>query len=250
MTTPTQTQPPFMPLRHVRLGHQAHPAVGLRLPRRRGRRRVPRLPVAQAVPVAAGQRPRRRTSRDVKAGIGSCAAGLHDSENAYGQVLGGDTAHAKTARVHLHLRRDQLHPGGQPGAHRLRRLPGDRVAGLAATWTPLTTTSSPGRSTPRPCSRTCSPCCGAATPAARATRAGHARDRAREARRAASRHRRDLDRREEATGATARDPQPARLTARPDSRLRGSPGLTRHILLVTAGMTGSGAGKIRKVMPH
>jgi hypothetical protein len=35
--------------------------------------------------------------RDVKAGIGSCAAGLHDSENAYGQVLGGDTAQAKTA---------------------------------------------------------------------------------------------------------------------------------------------------------
>jgi hypothetical protein len=35
--------------------------------------------------------------RDVQAGIGSCAAGLHDSENAYGQVLGGDTAHEKTA---------------------------------------------------------------------------------------------------------------------------------------------------------
>jgi hypothetical protein len=36
---------------------------------------------------------------DVKGGIGSCAAGLRDSENAYGQVLGGDTAHAKTARA-------------------------------------------------------------------------------------------------------------------------------------------------------
>ena len=35
--------------------------------------------------------------RDAQAGIGSCAAGLHDSENAYRQVLGGDTKHAKTA---------------------------------------------------------------------------------------------------------------------------------------------------------
>jgi hypothetical protein len=34
---------------------------------------------------------------DVKAGIGSCAAGLHDSENAYAQVLGGRTAQAKAA---------------------------------------------------------------------------------------------------------------------------------------------------------
>ncbi len=37
--------------------------------------------------------------RDVQAGIGSCAAGLHDSENAYGQVLGGDTADEKTAEA-------------------------------------------------------------------------------------------------------------------------------------------------------
>jgi hypothetical protein len=36
---------------------------------------------------------------DVKGGIGSCAAGLRDSENAYGQVLSGDTAHATTARA-------------------------------------------------------------------------------------------------------------------------------------------------------
>lgn len=35
--------------------------------------------------------------RDVRAGIGSCAAGLHDSQNAYQQVRGGDTAHLKTA---------------------------------------------------------------------------------------------------------------------------------------------------------
>ncbi len=35
--------------------------------------------------------------RDVQAGIGSCAAGLHDSQNAYRQVINGDTAHVKTA---------------------------------------------------------------------------------------------------------------------------------------------------------
>ncbi|TVZ06166.1 hypothetical protein EAS64_01610 [Trebonia kvetii] len=35
--------------------------------------------------------------RDAQAGIGSCAAGLRDSENAYRQVLGGDTGHEKTA---------------------------------------------------------------------------------------------------------------------------------------------------------
>jgi hypothetical protein len=36
---------------------------------------------------------------DVKGGIGSCAAGLRDSENAYGQVIAGDTAHSATARA-------------------------------------------------------------------------------------------------------------------------------------------------------
>jgi hypothetical protein len=35
--------------------------------------------------------------RDVQAGIGSCAAGLHDSEHAYQLVLGGDTSHEKSA---------------------------------------------------------------------------------------------------------------------------------------------------------
>ena len=33
----------------------------------------------------------------MKGGIGSCAAGLHDSENAYGQLLGGNTAQTKNA---------------------------------------------------------------------------------------------------------------------------------------------------------
>jgi hypothetical protein len=35
--------------------------------------------------------------RDAQAGIGSCAAGLHDSQNAFQQVLGGDTGHEKAA---------------------------------------------------------------------------------------------------------------------------------------------------------
>ena len=96
MTTPTQTQPPFIPLR------------------RRGwaTRRTPLWVFAVLAVAAAGvflvslsHKPSssQRASdlatyfSDVKGGIGSCAAGLRDSENAYDQVLGGDTAHAKTA---------------------------------------------------------------------------------------------------------------------------------------------------------
>jgi hypothetical protein len=97
MTTPTQTQPPFIPLR--RSGWAT--------------RRTPLWVFAVLVIAAAGvflvslshkPSPSQRASdlaayfKDVKGGIGSCAAGLHDSENAYGQVLAGDTAHAKAAR--------------------------------------------------------------------------------------------------------------------------------------------------------
>jgi len=96
MTTPTQTQPPFIPLR--RSGWAT--------------RRTPVWVFAFLAVVVAGvvlvslskqPSPSQRASDlakyfgDVKGGIGSCAAGLHDSENAYGQVLGGDTADAKTA---------------------------------------------------------------------------------------------------------------------------------------------------------
>jgi hypothetical protein len=96
MTSPTQTEPPFVPLRHSGWATKRTP-----------------LWVFAAVAVAAigvflvslSQKPSssQRASDlagyfgDVKGGIGSCAAGLHDSENAYGQVLGGDTANAKTA---------------------------------------------------------------------------------------------------------------------------------------------------------
>ena len=96
MTSPTQTEPPFVPLRHSGWATKRTPlwvfavlavaAVGILL-------------------VSLSQRPSQsqRASDlagyfgDVKAGIGSCAAGLHDSENAYGQVLGGDTARTKAA---------------------------------------------------------------------------------------------------------------------------------------------------------
>jgi hypothetical protein len=96
MTSPTQTEPPFVPLRHSGWATKRTPlwvfavlavaAVGVLL-------------------VSLSQRPSQsqRASdlagyfRDAKAGIGSCAAGLHDSENAYGQVLGGDTARVKAA---------------------------------------------------------------------------------------------------------------------------------------------------------
>ena len=96
MTSPTKTEPPFVPLRH---GGWAT-------------RRTPRWVFAGLAVVAVGvflvslahkPSPSQRASdlagyfRDVQAGIGSCAAGLHDSENAYGQVMTGDTAHAKTA---------------------------------------------------------------------------------------------------------------------------------------------------------
>ena len=97
MTSPTQTEPPFVPLRHSGWATKRTPlwifavlavaAVGVLL-------------------VSLSQRPSpsQRASDlagyfgDAKAGIGSCAAGLHDSENAYGQVLGGDTAQVKAAQ--------------------------------------------------------------------------------------------------------------------------------------------------------
>ena len=98
MTTPTQTQPPFIPLRRSGWATRRTPlwvfailaaaAVGVFL-----------------VSLSKQPSPAQRASdlaayfRDVKGGIGSCAAGLRDSENAYGQVLAGDAGHAKTARA-------------------------------------------------------------------------------------------------------------------------------------------------------
>jgi hypothetical protein len=96
MTSPTQTEPPFVPLRHGGWATKRTPlwvfavlavaAVGVFL-------------VSLSHKPSSTQRASDLAGYfgDVKAGIGSCAAGLHDSENAYGQVLGGDTAQAKSA---------------------------------------------------------------------------------------------------------------------------------------------------------
>ena len=98
MTTPTQTQPPFIPLRRSGWATRRTPVWVFAFIA---------VAVAGVVLVSLSHRPSQsqRASDlakyfgDVKGGIGSCAAGLRDSENAYGQVLGGDTAHAATARA-------------------------------------------------------------------------------------------------------------------------------------------------------
>jgi hypothetical protein len=97
MTSPTQTEPPFVPLRHTGWATKRTPWWVFA---------VLAVAAAGVVLVSLSHKPSQsqRASDlagyfgDVKAGIGSCAAGLHDSENAYGQVLGGDTAQAKTAQ--------------------------------------------------------------------------------------------------------------------------------------------------------
>lgn len=96
MTSPTQTEPPLVPLRRGGWATKRTPVWVFAV-----------LAVAAAgvflVSLSHKPSPSQRASdlagyfKDVQAGIGSCAAGLHDSENAYGQVIGGDTAHAKTA---------------------------------------------------------------------------------------------------------------------------------------------------------
>jgi hypothetical protein len=96
MTSPTQTEPPFVPLRHSGWASRRTPlwvfavialiALGVFL-------------VSLSHKPSQSQRASDLAGyfKDVKAGIGSCAAGLHDSENAYGQVLGGTAVLNKTA---------------------------------------------------------------------------------------------------------------------------------------------------------
>ena len=96
MTSPTQTEPPFVPLRHSGWATRRTPLWIFAL-----------LAVAAigVILVSLSHRPSQSQRASdlagyfggVKAGIGSCAAGLHDSENAYGQVLAGDTAQTKAA---------------------------------------------------------------------------------------------------------------------------------------------------------
>jgi hypothetical protein len=96
MSTPTQTQPPGSSLRSSGWATRRTPlwvfaalavlAVGVLL-------------VSLSHKPSDSQRAADLTGyfHEVQAGIGSCAAGLHDSQNAYRQVLGGDTGHLKTA---------------------------------------------------------------------------------------------------------------------------------------------------------
>ena len=96
MTSPTQTEPPFVPLRHSGWATRRTPLWVFAI-----------LAVAAAgiVLVSLSHKPSQsqRASdlagyfADVKAGIGSCAAGLHDSENAYDQLISGKTALNKNA---------------------------------------------------------------------------------------------------------------------------------------------------------
>jgi hypothetical protein len=96
MTSPTQTEPPFVPLRHSGWATKRTPlwifavlvvaAVGVFL-------------VSLSHKPSTTQRASDLAGyfSDVKAGIGSCAAGLHDSQNAYGQLLGGKAVLSKNA---------------------------------------------------------------------------------------------------------------------------------------------------------
>jgi hypothetical protein len=96
MTSPTQTEPPFVPLRHSGWATRRTPLWIFAV-----------LAVAAigVILVALSHRPSQSQRASdlagyfggVQAGIGSCAAGLHDSENAYGQVLGGKAVLNKNA---------------------------------------------------------------------------------------------------------------------------------------------------------
>ena len=82
----------------LRLGHQAHAAVGVRRARADGRR------PGSWSPCRSGHRQSQQASDlrgyfgDVTTGVGSCAAALRDSMTSYQAVAGGDTAELGTAR--------------------------------------------------------------------------------------------------------------------------------------------------------
>jgi len=100
MTSPTQTEPPFVPLRQTGWATKRTPlwvfaalavlAVGVVL-------------VSLSHKPSQSQRASDLAGyfSDVTGGIGSCAAGLGNSETAYEQVLGGAASHAKTAQAIL-----------------------------------------------------------------------------------------------------------------------------------------------------
>lgn len=98
MTPRTQTEPPHAPPRQDRWATRRTPLWVFA---------VLAVLVAGVAGVSLSHRPSQpqRASdltayfRDVTAGLGSCAAGLHDSESAYGQVLGGDAAQTAAAQA-------------------------------------------------------------------------------------------------------------------------------------------------------
>ena len=97
MTTPTQTEPPFVPLRRSGWATKRTPlwvfcALILVV--------VAGFLVALSVKPSQSQQASdlRGYFGDVSAGVGSCAAALRDSMTSYQAVAGGDTAELGTAR--------------------------------------------------------------------------------------------------------------------------------------------------------
>jgi hypothetical protein len=97
MTTPTQTEPPFVPLRHSGWATKRTPlwvfgALALVV--------VAGFLVALSVRPSQSQQASdlRGYFGDVTTGAGSCAAALRDSMTSYQAVAGGDTAELGTAK--------------------------------------------------------------------------------------------------------------------------------------------------------
>src|ERR1700743_1261937 len=115
MTSPTQTEPPIAALRHGGWAPKRTPlwvfAVLV----------VPAVGVLLVSLSHTPSKPQRASDLagyfgDVKAGIGSCAAGLHDSEGAYGQLLSGKAALNKNAESGFTYGGGKCTPARKPGA--------------------------------------------------------------------------------------------------------------------------------------
>ena len=97
MTTPTQTEPPFVPLRRSGWATRRTPlwlfgALALLA--------IAGFLVALSVRPSPSERATdlRGYFGDVTTGVGSCAAGLRDSITSYQAVIGGEQAELGTAR--------------------------------------------------------------------------------------------------------------------------------------------------------
>lgn len=98
MTTPTQTEPPFVPLRHSGWATRRTPlwlfgALAVLA--------VAGFLVALSVRPSQSQRASdlRGYFGDVTVGVGSCAAGVRDSVTSYQAVMAGDTAELASAKA-------------------------------------------------------------------------------------------------------------------------------------------------------